>query len=239
MVVVKTVEEFRNKNENELKAFMMYQTGIYDAEIIRDTLQEFYLRLLQTKALEKYDESIATTQKGNILNYERWVCNNFCWLLPILRKKNYTSVLKIKLPKDELKEVDADDKDSSYGVLRFISELQSKDLDAGAPASIYDVVNPEVKDTPYAIDEKFKISLVEISEDQRIKENMEMFFRFIKKTLPTKKSFQIETYMRNRLKGLNSVDIGILLNVSNNMVKFIKQEAREVFEKWLEEQVVS
>jgi hypothetical protein len=217
----------------------MYQTGIYDADVIRDTLQEFYLRLLQTKALEKYDENIATTQKGNILNYERWVCNNFCWLLPLLRKKNYTSVLKIKLPKDELKDVDAEDKDSSYGVLRFISELQSKDLDAGASASIYDVVNPEVKDTSYAIDKKFKISLVEISEDQRIKENMEMFFRFIKKTLPDKKSFQIETYMRNRMKGLNSVDIGILLNVSNNMVKFIKQEARDVFEKWLEDRVPS
>ena len=159
--------------------------------------------------------------------------------MPLLRKKNYTSVLKIKLPKDELKDVDAEDKDSSYGVLRFISELQSKDLDAGASASIYDVVNPEVKDTSYAIDKKFKISLVEISEDQRIKENMEMFFRFIKKTLPDKKSFQIETYMRNRMKGLNSVDIGILLNVSNNMVKFIKQEARDVFEKWLEDRVPS
>lgn len=238
MVVVKTVEEFRNKNENELKAFMMYQTGIYDAEIIRDTLQEFYLRLLQTKALEKYDENIATTKSGNILNYERWICNNFCWLLPLLRKKNYTGVLKIKLPKDELKDVDALDKDSSYGILRFISELQSKDLDTGTSADIYDVVNPEIKDTSYSIDGKFKISLVEINEDQRIKENLETFFRFIRKTLPDKKSFQIETYMRNRLKGLNSVDIGILLNVSNNMVKFIKQEARDTFEKWLEDRVM-
>ena len=103
MVIVKSVQEFQEKNENELKAFMTHKTGIYDQEIIKDTLQEFYTRLIQSKALENFDENRAPTAEENKLNYERWVCNNFCWLLPLLRKKNYRGVLKLKMSKSSLK----------------------------------------------------------------------------------------------------------------------------------------
>ena len=96
MIVVKTVEEFQKENENELKSFMSHKTGIFDQEIIKDTIQDFYTRLIQTKALEGFDENRAPTDQQNQLNYERWVCNNFCWFLPLMRKKNYTKVLKLR-----------------------------------------------------------------------------------------------------------------------------------------------
>jgi hypothetical protein len=241
MVVVKTVEEFQEKNENELKAFMRYQTGIYDQEIIKDTLQDFYVRLLQTRALEKFDENRATTEEGNTLNYERWVCNNFCWMLPLLRKKNYTSVLKLLLPKSPEKstsEKDDSEEDSTYETLRFYSTLPVRKGQKEPPADIYSILNTSKKNSTYSIDERFNVSMVEIEEEQRIKEDLNSFFRYVKRIVSEKKFIQIEKYVQSRIKGLNSVDISILMKISNNMVKFIKQETQEYFKRWMKNRVV-
>jgi hypothetical protein len=241
MVIVKTVEEFKKKNENELKAFMTHKTGIFDQETIKDTLQEFYIRLLQSKALEGFDENRAPTEEENKLNYEKWVCNNFCWLLPILRKKNYRGVLKIKMTKDEIEcrdnaieeDLEKLEKDSDYEVLRFYSTLNVKEGHTEIPKDIFEVISPSTKINGYTVDDRFRVSMVEQEEDLDAKKTLCSFFRNVRKTMPEKKAYQIESYMKYRLQGLNSVDIAILLGVSNNMVKFIKQEAKEKYEKWL------
>src|SRR5271157_2046171 len=89
MVVVKTVEEFCEKNEKELRAFMTYKTGIKDVDMINDTIQEFYKGLIMYHSLELYDENRAPTEEQNKLNFETWICNNLCWLLNIMKRRNF------------------------------------------------------------------------------------------------------------------------------------------------------
>lgn len=241
MVIVKTVDDFKRKNEGELKAFMIHKTGIYDQEMINDTLQEFYTRLVQSKALESFDEKMAPTKEENQLNYERWVCNNFCWLLPMLRKKNHRGMLKIKLSKESLDkkkeslngELDENDQDSGYETLRFYSTVTVKEGDAEIPKGIFDVIHPSVKDSSYSIDGGFSYSLVEQDENERVEKTLCSFFRYLRRIAPHKKAVQTENYMKYKLRGLNSVDIAILMGVSNNMVKFIKKESREMYIRWL------
>jgi len=241
MVVVKTVEEFKEKNDEEMRAFMMYQTGIYDPEIINDTMGDFYLRLLQTRYLEEYDENRATTEKGNILNYERWVCNNFCWLLPLLRKKNYSSVLKLRLSKKEAEErakrYGVPEGDAEFETLRFFSTLPTRDNTLKEPVDIYDVVNLNAEDSGFSVDSRFRVSMVESHEVEELRETINSFFCHTKKVLPKKKSDQINQYMKYRSEGLNSVDIGILMDISNNMVKIIKKEAQETYKRWMKSHV--
>lgn len=241
MVIVKNVGDFQRKNEDELKAFMIHKTGIYDPEMINDTLQEFYARLIQSKALESFDDKRAPTAKENQLNYEKWVCNNFCWLLPMLRKKNHRGMLKIKLSKEMLdrkkdqsvEELDDNDTDSNYEILRFYSIITVKEGDAEIPKSIFDVIHPSNQDASYAINERFNTSLIAQDENDRIEKILSSFFRYVRRTNSHKKAVQTENYMKYRLRGLNSVDIAILMGVSSNMVKFIKKESKELYTRWL------
>lgn len=241
MVIVKNVRDFQKKNEDELKAFMVHKTGIYDRETINDTLQEFYTRLIQSKALENFDEKMAPTAEENQLNYERWVCNNFCWLLPMMRKKNHRGVLRIKLSKSALEKrkavLDTDSADSEpeadYETLKFYSTLVVKEGDVEIPKDVFEVINPAIQDSPYSIDKGFKFSLVEQDENAQVEEHLGSFFRYVRRIIPHKKAVQTENYMKYKLRGLNSVDIAILMGVSNNMVKFIKKESKELYTRWL------
>ena len=250
MVVVKTVEEFQKENENELKSFMSHKTGIYDQEIIKDTIHDFYIRLIQTKALEGFDENRAPNEQENTLNYERWVCNNFCWFLPLMRKKNYTKVLKlrVKSEKERKKREEyvrrygkdfLEEPDPKYETLRFYSEVSVKKPQVTESVNIYDLVNPSDKNAPYKINQGYDASIVEQEDEEILVKTLNSFFRHAQKVLPPKKAHQVIHYMKYRREGLNNVDIGILLNVSNNMVKFIKREAKEMYEKWTRTQSIA
>lgn len=74
MVVVRDVKEFVEKNQKELINFFVYKTKIYDAEVINEHMQEFYVRLIKTRALQEYRED-----KGAFNTY---IFNLLCWLLP-------------------------------------------------------------------------------------------------------------------------------------------------------------
>ena len=105
--------------------------------------------------------------------------------------------------------------------------------------NIYDLVNPSVKNTPYKINQDYDASIVEQEDEEVLVKALNSFFRHLQKILPPKKAHQIICYMKYRREGLNNVDIGILLEVSNNMVKFIKREAHEMYLKWTKTQLVA
>lgn len=250
MVVVKTVEEFQRENENELKSFLSHKTGIIDQEILKDTIQDFYVRLIQTKSLEGFDENRAPTEDQNTLNYERWVCNNFCWFMPLMRKKNYTKVLKLRVLSEKERKRREDyiikygeeflnEDDPEYETLRFYSEISIKKPQATESVNIYDVVNPGSGSNSYKINPDYDASLVEQDDEDALMKNLNAFFRHAQKVLPPKKARQIILYMKYRKEGLNNVDIGIILGVSNNMVKFIKRDAHAMYKKWTREQVAA
>jgi hypothetical protein len=80
MVEVRNVKEFAVKNEEQLIRFFKYKTGIFDKDMVDEHIQEFYVKLIQTKALEGYDK-----KKGN---FDTYIATLLCWVLPAMAKKN-------------------------------------------------------------------------------------------------------------------------------------------------------
>lgn len=80
MEIVRDVKEFVDKNESQLQKFFIYKTGIKDKELIREHLQDFYVKMIQTRALESY-----SVDKGS---FDTYISTLLCWLLPARAKKN-------------------------------------------------------------------------------------------------------------------------------------------------------
>lgn len=102
MIAVRNVRDFVRINGEEVKRFYQYKTGIRDSDIVQDNLQEFYKKLMTSRALETFDES-----KGS---FDTYIFNQLCWLLPYLAKKNsrlrhpaisYVSVVKKGMETEE------------------------------------------------------------------------------------------------------------------------------------------
>ncbi len=80
MVEVKTVPDFITHNDSELRSFFVFKTGIYDKVLQDEAIQEFYVKMIETHALESYPESY--------LPFKTYVCNLLCWTLPQMKKAN-------------------------------------------------------------------------------------------------------------------------------------------------------
>lgn len=80
MVQVRDVREFARKNEKHLKRFVSYKTGIIEKSLVDEIIQEFYLNLLRSDALETYDEKLGS--------FETYIMNRLCWIFPQIKKKN-------------------------------------------------------------------------------------------------------------------------------------------------------
>lgn len=80
MEIVRDVKTFVRKNGEQMKKLFIYKTGITDRELIHEHLQDFYVKMIQTGALESYRED-----QGSFENY---IFTLLCWLLPYKAKKN-------------------------------------------------------------------------------------------------------------------------------------------------------
>lgn len=80
MEIVRDVKSFVTKNGEQLQRFFIYKTGITDRELIHEHLQEFYVKMIQTHALETYDE-----EKGS---FDTYISTLLCWLMSYKKKKN-------------------------------------------------------------------------------------------------------------------------------------------------------
>lgn len=94
MVTERDIDKFARKNETDLRKFMVYKTHIIDRDVINESIQEFYIRLIESKALDTFDE-----KKGT---FDTYIMNLFCWTLPalkrrnVLRNRNMVSVARIE-----------------------------------------------------------------------------------------------------------------------------------------------
>jgi len=80
MEIVRDVKSFVKKNGEQLQKFFIYKTGIIDRELIHEHLQEFYIKMIQTRALETYSE-----EEGS---FDTYISTLLCWMLPYKAKKN-------------------------------------------------------------------------------------------------------------------------------------------------------
>jgi hypothetical protein len=205
MECVKTVRDFALKNSNDLERFMMFKTGIRDTDVIRDTIQDFYVKLIETRALETYDPA-----KGAFKTY---IMNLFCWLFPVLAKRNMRA---------------------RYTIMSYMKDKDNSGHWNGVYTDIYDGVavsgtGPYVE---HVVDGAYEASHVQEDEELESDISMREFIEHLKRTQPQKAADRIVPYIEYRTQGCNGADVAKILGVSNNMVKIIKENAKRTYEQW-------
>lgn len=203
MVIVKTVEEFHRQNEKELRDFMMFKTGICDKDMIDDTIQEFYVRLIKSRVLDKFDESEATYGSTQKL-FETWICNMFCWLLPVMKKRNFRHRFDV------------------------ISALL---IERGNATCLVDVWE-SLQGSGFTVAAGYHSDQVDMDNLTEYEYDVESLVRYIKLTEKKDKADQMVSYIRHKLDGLNGVDIAGILKVSNAMVNTIKNNLYAKMQEW-------
>jgi hypothetical protein len=200
---VNTVEEFKRKNEHELRSFMAYKTGIFNKELHDEAIQEFYVKLIETRALETFDPNYENKPR----RFDTYIMTLFCYLLPELKKNNhrarYPMVTKVNIGHHEPKMID-----------------------------IWEFLNKEDLQSEFAVDRTYSISALEMRQDDEMNLYVKDFIGYVKRTEPEKKANRMITYLTHKLQGCNGTDIAQVLGVSNNMVKFIKNDLYEAFNDW-------
>jgi DNA-directed RNA polymerase specialized sigma24 family protein len=198
MEIVKDVQSFVQKNENHLLRFFKHKTGICDRELIHDHLQEFYIKLIQTKALESYNEKEGA--------FDSYIFTLLCWLLPQMAKKNvavhYDFLTEIKiLDKDHEGEDDVWDRVSNFGGL------------------YHTIKAADSLCTPCMLNE---------SSDELFNVYVEEFESYLRRTEKPTSANQMIVFLKRKQEGCNSSDIARVLGVSDNMVKIIKKKLQRL-----------
>lgn len=206
MVRVKSVDEFARHNEGDLRRYMSYKTGIRDSDIIRDTIQEFYVKLIETRALDTYDPARGT--------FKTYIMTLFSWLFPVLANRNprakYTFVSWVR---ENGRGKSADDES--------VVDVFERTASLGDSAYIDNVFDP-----------RYAASHVCLNEDLHADIELGDFMRFVRRTQTEKSSQRIRSYLLLRRSGCNGADVARILGVSNNMVKMIKERVKESYEEW-------
>lgn len=226
MDVVNSVEEFVKRNENDLRRYMIFKTGIFDKNLVDEAIQEFYVKLIETKALETYDEDEGA--------FSTYITNLFCWTLPGLRNKNFRINFDVLSSVSVGTGYDARRMDI-WDVIYMRSNRVSK-FKPKKPASKREEIrtsteasNPRIS---FNVEASFPCpALDNMNEDLFIRE-LENFKDYIKKTESKRNAKRMILYIDRKLDGCLSVDIAKMLKVSTTMVRIIKRELRYKYLKW-------
>lgn len=208
MVYVRTVEEFYAQNEQELRTFFLKQTGIIDKDLTDETIQEFYVRLIRTKALEKFipDERYLGSNRNP--HFETYICNLFCWILPYMKKQNF----RVK-----------------YDVVTTVTSKDNKEYD------IWDVVgNSNSLSIDYNIASGYYADQIGLEDNAKLDQMVSAFFHYIEKTEEPEKASRMVSYVKYKAEGLKGSEIAELFNVSNSSVFLLKNEVQKKMENWRE-----
>lgn len=207
MVPVRTVEDFQKKNEAELRSFFSYKTGIYDPEVHDETIQEFYVKLIESRALESFDpakRNIGTEESC----FNQYIISLFCWMLPVLKRRNPNVNYQL------MSRVD-------------IGETTPKRVD------IWELLSKNFQHTNFQVEESFNTSALEDQQEQEAHQLLEDFISYIHRTESQTKARKFELYLRRKMEGCKATDIAIMLGVSNYMVTIIKQDIHKRFKHWI------
>lgn len=201
MEIVRDVESFVEKNGKQLLKFFKYKTGIFDEDLIHEHIQDFYLKLIQTKALEAYDEKAG--------EFETYVLTLLCWMLPYMAKKNVAIHHS------------------------FLTSMRIQGKNGFEVEEIWDhVSNFEGLNTYKICSSPCTPSSFTEDQNDLFDIYVEEFKEYIDRTESASLSHQMHIFIDLRQEGFKSTDIAKYLNVSDNMVKFIKQKLQKRFELW-------
>lgn len=209
MVVVKTIEEFHEKNEQELRDFMVYKTGIYDKNLIDDAIQEFYLRLITSNALERFDANELKYGELESL-FETWICNIFCWLLPQMKKRNFRSRFEVH----------------SFVHVKINNKVIQID--------VWDILGNE--EEGYDIAKGYSNDQIYNSNNISYEHLLSSFLRYLKSHVQNSeiREKMIE-YINYKKDGMKDIDIAKILKLSNSSMNILKSKIRQKEKSWKEQ----
>lgn len=199
MEIVRDVKSFVSKNGKQLQKLFIYKTGITDRDLVQEHLQDFYVKMIQTNALESYDE-----EEGS---FETYIFTLLCWLMPYKAKKN-VSVL-----------------------YNFVTHVRRDTQTVFTADEVWDHTGNF--EGPYKVDfSPCTPRILDSSEEQLFKGYLREFKEYIQKTEHGRCKKQLLTFFECKQSGCKSTEIAVILGVSDNMVKFIKQKLQRKFARW-------
>lgn len=74
------ITQFVRDNQNDLKRFMTFKTGILDDNIVRDCLQDFFYRVTKSDVLNTFDPALG--------RFDTFICSCFANIMTTAGKKN-------------------------------------------------------------------------------------------------------------------------------------------------------
>ena len=140
-------------------------------------------------------------------SFENYICTLLYWLLPYKAKKNVSVQYK------------------------FISQITEDKMDQIPSRDIWDHAGNF--EGPFKFD--FSPCTPRIADDSErylLNQYLREFRGYIFKTEPEKNRNQMLTFLNCKLYGCRSTEIALILGISDNMVKFIKQKVQRKFARW-------
>lgn len=176
----------------------------YKTKILDKDLIEEHIQEFYYKLLHTNALEHFDEEKGS---FDTYIATLLCWLLPYKAKKN----ISVKY--------------------EFISYVKVEKAMKVKTEDIWDHIDKE--GGPYKIEySSYNPSMLDEYEETSISLDIEEFKEYIKKTEKGKSAKQMLTFIEKRDEGLLSVDIAIILGISDNMVKIIKKKVQRKFETW-------
>jgi len=227
MVAVRSVEDFAKRNEGDLRRMMNFKTGIFDKNLVDEAIQEFYLKLMETRALETFDEKEGA--------FNTYISNLFFWSLPIIRRNNF------RINFDVLSSVSVSDNNrcKNVDVWDFVSTKSPRSTEF-LPKKPLSKRTEEEKDSSahnslgisFNVDGRFNCSALDSAQEESFCRDLEDFKRYLKRTEPKNKYKRMETYLDKKLEGCLNTDIAVILKVSTTMVRLIREDCKKKYNKW-------
>lgn len=204
MVIVDNVRDFAIQNEKDLRKFMQYKTGIHDKDIIDDTIQEFYVRLIESRALERFDEDrcLGSKKKG----FETFICNLFCWMLPVMARKNFRVRFEV------------------------VSRVKERTRYCNRETDVWDYMGPA---STYRADKGYEAAHLRSPSFEEDKVYLDEFVGYLESSVKSpKKRERMKIYLSNISAGCTGSQVACVLSVSNAMVSMLKADIRDRYEEW-------
>jgi len=229
MVVVRSVEDFARKNEGDLRRLMNYKTGIFDKDLVDESIQDFYVKLIETRALEIYDEEAGT--------FKTYITNLFFWTLPKSRRDNFRvnfdvfSSVTVAGCNSTQKNVDVWDFISSKSTHTVDFEPKkrvSKKTEEDEERSTAD----KTSSVSFKVDCRFSCPAIDSAKEAEFNRELEEFKRYIKRTEPKNKAERMVMYIDRKREGCLGTDIASMLSLSTAMIRLIKNELKEKYREW-------
>lgn len=224
MVQVKTVEEFYKTNHKELLKSIHYIRKFPSKEDVEEISQNFYLCIIKSRTLEKYNPLAGASFSTYIWKVLKWmVVDNINENI----KDSKPFEIETSMPKKPDSDESSKPKAQKYENTTACNDRVTMDLEEEVWSKIGEF------DGQYKFSPSFVNSFVSFERGKEILESLEDFkFYLMSLKEKDKKKKNMVKYIELIDFGLKGTDIADNFVVSDTMVKNIRKDVQRHYEKW-------